>query len=310
LAIPDFLIIGAMKAGTASLYSVLTDHPEINLSLVREPSFFTLEDENNTGNWDLGMHWYRNLFRSAPGFMGEASTAYTKFPRILGVPGRIHQTNPDVRLIYLVRNPIDRAISHYLHKVLSGHESKPIQAALATSGNQYLVTSMYYMQIQQYREWFSKEQILVVVCEELWRKPRKSLDQICTFLKIDPAALSPSQMIKRNVTVDKALRRLSQEPANQAQEQLKEALVSGSIARDASARSIGGVLGFDLSSRKRLVSKFVDDYTGLCKYLGHSIVEWDEEFGVNCANDKAPFVLPSRQPLETTSSLPHEINTR
>src|SRR5688572_24468381 len=112
--LPNFFIIGAMKAGTTSLWQYLRRHPEIFMSKLKEPGYFTEELR-----WDQGIEWYRSLFDDAGSAraVGEASTSYTKWPRFAGIPARMHALVPEARLIYLVRDPGDRIRSHYIHNL-------------------------------------------------------------------------------------------------------------------------------------------------------------------------------------------------
>ena len=116
--LPSFLVIGAMKAGTTSLYHYLHAHPQVFMPSIKELDFFVAG-----GNWGRGLHWYQKQFAGAgPGAVavGEASTMYTKYPSVDGVPERIAAHLPEVRLVYVVRDPIDRIRSHYRHRVAVG----------------------------------------------------------------------------------------------------------------------------------------------------------------------------------------------
>jgi Sulfotransferase domain len=276
---PDFLIIGAMKAGTTSLYNVLKSHPEINMSLVKEPNFFMVDKDRN-GTWHLGINWYKNLFRNRLGLTAEASTAYTKFPTVLGIASRIHRINPNVRLIYLVRHPVDRAISHYLHNVIAGHEKRDIHKVLA-GANQYVFTSMYFLQLQQYLMRFSKEQICIIVCEHMWANPNATLDRVCRFLGVASIALSDNKMVRRNASGLRTVEQVVDDPTNEAQQQLRLAMLGEPIKDDDSAQALGRALGFGSSERQRLVSRFTDDYQALTEFLGHPINEWDKDLVID-----------------------------
>ena len=126
--LPNFIVIGAMKSGTTSLFHYLQAHPQVFMSPLKEVEFFVEEK-----NWRRGMDWYRAQFAGAsPGALaiGEASTAYTKYPEYPGVPERIASSLPDARLIYILRDPIERIRSHYQHRVLSGAEREPLERAV------------------------------------------------------------------------------------------------------------------------------------------------------------------------------------
>lgn len=161
--LPNFLIIGAMKAGTTSLYEYLRRHPQIFMPAVKELNFFVAER-----NWDRGRDWYEKHFQGAEAAsaVGEATTHYTRFPQFEGVPKRIAGLLPDVRLIYVVRDPVDRMQSEYVYRRLGGWEKRPIDQALR-SDRTYLDGSRYALQLEQYLPFFDRSQILVLKSEDL-----------------------------------------------------------------------------------------------------------------------------------------------
>lgn len=181
--LPNFLVIGAMKSGTDSLYRYLRAHPQVFMPDTKEPHYFIEEL-----NWSRGRDWYESLFDAAVGAaaVGEASTTYSKYPTHQGVPERIAAVLPDVRLIYLVRHPIDRIRSQYLHEVLVRAERDPIERALLHQPR-YLDYSRYFLQISQYLEFFPPEQLLVITSESLRHSRRDTLRRVFSFLEIDPS---------------------------------------------------------------------------------------------------------------------------
>jgi hypothetical protein len=193
LILPNFLVIGAMKAGTTSLHRYLQGHPQIYLpdrydeAGTKEFDFFT-----TAHNWDRGVDWYASHFAGAgaASAIGEVSPNYSKYPEHPGVPGRIHSLMPDVRLVYLVRDPIERMRSHYVHQVGKGKEHRDIDAAL-TDEPAYLDQSCYWMQIEQYLEYFSREQVLVITTEDLRDRRSHTVARVLAFLDVDPEWVSP-----------------------------------------------------------------------------------------------------------------------
>ena len=184
--LPNFLVIGAMKAGTTSLYHYLRGHPRIFMPPVKELDYFAREPGSGHG-----IDWYRRQFAPAPAgsiAIGEASTLYTKHPRFPGVPERIAAQIPDARLIYLVRDPIERIRSHYQHQVALGAERAPLAEAVFRDPI-YLDTSRYAMQIDRYLEVFSPEQLLVVISERLRGDREVAVREIFAFLGLDSSPL-------------------------------------------------------------------------------------------------------------------------
>lgn len=179
--LPNFLVIGAAKAGTTSLYRYLRAHPQVFMPATKELNFFVEND-----GWRKGRSWYERHFQAAGNAIavGEASPNYTKHPLFAGVPGRIAQLIPQARLIYLVRHPIERFRSGYLDEVRRGRQPNPIQAALATNPS-ILAASSYAMQIEQYLEHFRREQLLVITSEELKERRVATLARVHAFLGVD-----------------------------------------------------------------------------------------------------------------------------
>lgn len=179
--LPNFLVIGAMKAGTDSLYQYLRAHPQVFMSETKELDYFVEEL-----NWRRGRAWYEQQFAAAGGAraIGEASTNYSKYPTYAGVPERIAALLPDVRLIYLVRHPIERMRSQYLHEVLMGRERRPIEVALLVDPT-YVAYSRYHLQLSRYLQYFPTDRILVVTSERLRDARRETLARVFTFLDVD-----------------------------------------------------------------------------------------------------------------------------
>lgn len=177
--LPSFLVIGGMKCGTSALYEHLIKHPSIFISK-KNIDFF------NDECWPKGLEWYKSFFpesETTDKIIGEISTEYTKAPHRAHVPERISETLPNVRLIYLVRHPIKRMISQYIHCINNLSESRPIELALKPSGdNPYVNTSLYYMQLELYLNYYNKENILILKSEDLLKQPRNTLDKMFEFI--------------------------------------------------------------------------------------------------------------------------------
>src|SRR5262245_19380143 len=135
-----------MKAGTTSLAHYLRAHPQVHVPERKELYFFTGED-----HWRRGTAWYESQFDGAGEALavGEACVGYSMHPVYADVPERIATVLPRVRFIYLVREPVDRMVSHYRHRVWHGEEDLPIERALFEHG-EYLDTSRYAMQVERY----------------------------------------------------------------------------------------------------------------------------------------------------------------
>ncbi|WCO65841.1 sulfotransferase [Iamia majanohamensis] len=160
--LPDFVVIGAMKAATTSLFTWLAQHPGTTLPPGKEPTFFS-----DDRRWARGVDWYRCLFPEGPGITGEASPAYTWPDRSAVAAARLEATAPDARLVFVAREPGARARSHYLHRVRRGVERQPFAAAIARSGNPYVTTSCYWTCLQPWLTGPTADRLLVVRFEDL-----------------------------------------------------------------------------------------------------------------------------------------------
>jgi hypothetical protein len=181
--LPNFLVIGAMKAGTTSLYHYLRDHPQVFMPDTKEVNFF-----NPLRNWRRGVSWYEEQFRAAPTealAIGEASTSYTKYPWVTGVPERISSVLGEVRLIYVLRDPVERMRSQYLHHVATGQEWRPIEQAFREEP-MYLNISRYAFQLDQYEPFIQRDRILVIDSRDLRDDRLPTLRGVFAFLGVEP----------------------------------------------------------------------------------------------------------------------------
>jgi hypothetical protein len=181
--LPTFALIGAMKAGTTSISSALDTHPAVFMCTPKEPQFFTTR-------WDRGLAWYEGLFDPAGDALarGDASTSYTDFPRKPEAPQRMAEVVPDIKLVYVVRDPVARMRSHYRHRVADGLESRPVEVALLD--DRYVRRSCYALQVEQYLRYFPESQLLVLEGEDLLRGGR-SWSRLFEFIGVPLLAEPP-----------------------------------------------------------------------------------------------------------------------
>jgi hypothetical protein len=180
--LPDFIVIGAMKAGTTSLFQYLRPHPQVFMPWRKEVDFFSSKT-----NWPKGVGWYEEHFAGAPPGhkIGEASPNYSKRHLWPETPDRLMDTLPEVRIIYLVRDPIVRLQSMYLDMLSYGGETRSIGRALANID--YVLTSSYGMQIEPYVARLGRDRVLVDTSERLRAEPAAVMQRIFAFLDVDPA---------------------------------------------------------------------------------------------------------------------------
>lgn len=177
--LPDFIVIGAMKCGTTSLHYYLRSHPDIFMPREKELDYFS-----NESNYEKGESWYRSKFQENNLLNGEASPNYTKAHLFKGIPEKMYQLLPNVKLIYLYRDPVERAYSHYIHSLSSGREKKAPEEALTADSN-YLLTSRYYWQLNHYLKFYPRSHFLLIDSDELKRHRKKALSRVYRFLNVD-----------------------------------------------------------------------------------------------------------------------------
>ncbi len=180
--LPDFIIIGGMKCGTTSLYHYLNEHPGIYMSDPKEPSFFAEEK-----SWGKGWDWYHSLFAPAGAqqITGEASTCYTLYPRFQDAPEKIREYLPDVKLIYIMREPLKRILSHYWYWVKCFDETRKLPLALREDPVRYIEPSRYAAQLERYFERFPQSRFHIITIEALEQEPVNELQSCFRFLGVD-----------------------------------------------------------------------------------------------------------------------------
>jgi hypothetical protein len=189
-ALPTFFIIGSAKAGTTSLHHYLDQHPQIRMSVEKEPNFFS-GPENGIpylGPRVERLGEYEQLFDPSAEVRGEASVSYTTYPRRKGVPERIKGLVPDAKFIYLVRDPISRTVSQYHHRVAIGGERRSLREVLGDLSDPdsiYICRSLYATQVELYLRHFLQERLLVIDQADLLADRESTLREIFAFLSVD-----------------------------------------------------------------------------------------------------------------------------
>ena len=185
-ALPDFLIIGAPKCGTTSLYYLLAEHPHVEPAAAKELHFFN-------SHFDLGMEWYRRCFPRPEQKDGRSTITGEATPSYLGdlyAPGRVAEVVPQVRLLVLLRNPVDRAFSHFQMAQRKGWATTATfeeavgaeHAGRLDEDSWYLSGGIYADQLARWSSLFGHEQILVLRSEDFSRSPEETLERVLGFL--------------------------------------------------------------------------------------------------------------------------------
>ena len=199
-ALPTFVIVGAMKCGTTALHRMLGAHPDIAMSDPKELNFFfgtappvDADDHWSAGNWWRGVGWYAAHFPTHAPVRGESSPGYTS-PDHPHVADRLAATLPDARLVYLVRDPVDRAVSQYLHHRRDGTEARPLADALLDPASQYLARSRYHERLTPFLDRFPSDRLLIVATEDLRDQPSSTMARVLRFLDADPRVMPSAHL--------------------------------------------------------------------------------------------------------------------
>ncbi len=190
-ALPTLVVIGAMKCGTTALHNYLDAHPDIGMSDRKEVDFFLGADRvdgsapGTAGNWHRGWDWYTSLFDPEWPVRGECSPGYTS-PDHADVAARMASRLSEVRLVYLVRDPVARAVSQYHHHCRDGDEHRSMGEALLDARSQYIARSRYHERLEPFLRHFAAEQVLVVVQERLLGNRRPELARVYAHAGADP----------------------------------------------------------------------------------------------------------------------------
>ena len=185
-------IVGAPKTGTTSLYYYLNQHTNVCMSSIKEPNFFSAKEVNSLFYKSQivdDINEYHKLFsQNKKQIIGEASVSYLFFNE---VPNRIYKYNPKAKIIILLRNPIERALSHYLMDFRLGFCSENFEDIIAQPEifpqyyQQYLELGNYFLQLKRYKNVFNENQLSIVFYDDLKSDSQKVMKNIFSFLEIE-----------------------------------------------------------------------------------------------------------------------------
>ena len=178
--LPNLLVIGAPKCGTTSVHSYLDQHPDVSMSNPKELRYFWRDD------WLEARQWYESHFQLEAQVRGESTPAYSMWPVRRNVPERAALLVPDAKIIYLVRDPIDRVLSHYYQRLSDGYRA-PLKSyidSVEKPSNVLVCPSRYRTQLERWMMYFDTSQVLVVDCDELKVDRASVITGILRFLAL------------------------------------------------------------------------------------------------------------------------------
>ena len=299
---PDFLLIGAPKAGTTALHAALAQHPEVFVSDPKEPKFWLCDaappphwcgpgDKHSQQEWIWRPDEYADLFRAAlPEQVRGESTPFYLWSR--GAHRRIAEALPDVRLVAVVRDPIDRAYSNWMHLWSDGLEREPdFEQALSREAERvsagwapfwrYRELGMYGEQLAHLFTYVDPQRVLVLRYREVVDEPAATFDRVCSFLGITEGIVGevPRDNAKPYVTpgwrpsvlgpVVRAGARLGQFAPPRYWRRASEPLIA-MLAGDQAARRPS----LTAAQRERLIPRFAEDIALLAQLTGQDFSDW------------------------------------
>ncbi len=190
----DFVVIGAMRAGTTTLYDILSRHPDIAMSRDKETDYF-IADKNH----GRGLEWYNRQFDPSRPLRGDISPNYSKAMDFPGVPRRLAELCPDARLIYVLRDPVSRAVSQYRHSWNMG--LLRVRPEELNGSREYLSlinASSYAAQLDAWRAYFPADRILVIDFDAMLKDPQQHVDKILRH--VGAAPMQVPNLPSRNTT--------------------------------------------------------------------------------------------------------------
>ncbi|MDD5405132.1 MAG: sulfotransferase [Sulfuricella sp.] len=190
---PNLFLVGAMKSGTTTLHELLAPHPQISMSEPKEPCYFVDPEALRTHwpeMWRMGI-WkseqaYLALFPNKAGakYLGESSTDYSKAPKLSGVVEKLAAYSPGARIVYIMRDPVERTISHYWHMAEHRGEMRAPLAAISQDPH-YTEVSHYALQLRPYIAHFGREHVYALTFEALKNDPLQTVLALYAWLGVD-----------------------------------------------------------------------------------------------------------------------------
>lgn len=284
--LPTFILAGAPKSGTTTLWEFFQMHPDICTCAIKEPKYFIKANDvkpTYKGNYQKGLQWYQSLFKNckSSAAIGEASGNYfanTNAPQLM------KELIPNVTLVFILRDPVERIYSHYWNEIRDGR-SLPEFNTLVKKGypefERYAYISTYQMHIQRYENYFSKEQINIFLFDDLQKKPRKLLKAVYKAINVNPDFLPEYPGKKFNTRripyfrwLDRAFFLLSTNyrmKTKQPPPYWVHNLAINILNRNSKIKSF---LPMDKTTRKYLVSKFHSTVDFVETKLNRSLPAW------------------------------------
>jgi len=273
---PNYIIIGAQKSGTTTLAEMFRQHPQIFMSRPKEIHYFDREE-----NYAKGPAWYEAHFEQADPArhlaIGEATPNYSAVGLHPEIPGRMHAYLPDLRLIYIVRDPIERIRSQWYFVRSKEPGLAPLREAVR-SDPRFLAHSCYGRNVEAYRERYGEDRVLVSFLDDYQRDPGGELARICRFLGVDDSFAFAEADKPRNMMAAPGLFRwcIDHVPGFLAAKKRVPRSVKGWVATNV-LRKLDPKPDFDAETRAWVAAQLGDDIRGFLARHGKSAAHWPLE---------------------------------
>lgn len=273
----SFLGIGAQKCATTWLHQALQAHPELNLPQQKEINFFSY-------HYDQGSYWYHQQFEALPLIRGEISPSYLPDHR---APERAYKYNPNLKIILMLRDPIDRAFSHHLHlirtQVLTG-EQTIFEKGLAANP-MYIEQSLYAKHLKNWLNYFPKEQIYWIFQEDLKTNHQDKYQALCQFLGINQHIHNSmvdqtvhSSSVSQYPTLEKNLKNAGKFARkiglSKLVQQTKSQAIVQQFMNEHKQHISETIPPIQNATQKVLLESFSDDMQNLCQLLEITDLPW------------------------------------
>lgn len=271
MTLPDFLIAGAAKAGTTSLYEYLRQHPDVYMSPLKEPGYYCADELTIEEAPIRTREQYEALFAGVKHerAIGEATTRYLPSPN---AAERIKRDLPEARIIISLRNPADRAYSSYLGRLRGNREHRPVEEAMQPD-SYYFATSLYYESLLRFYERF--RHVKVVLFDDLRADARALMRELYTFLEVDPGFV-PELGIHNRAAVPRspALNAIFIRSTNALRRITPRFLRGRGLTPRLHPLLLGPAAPLPPAIRKRMLDAFRDDVEKTSSLIGRDLSFW------------------------------------
>lgn len=278
----DFMIIGAQKSATTTLFDILKNHPDLCACKTKEPEFFS-----HTSNWMEKIEEYEMMFEKQEGQLAfEASTSYTAHPCYdKNIWEELWKYNPELKFIYIVRNPLDRIVSAHRFLYRQGYANKKNINSFIETSNYHINLSKYYFQIKPFIDLFGANNVKIVLFEDFSKSPESVINEILDFLSVEQFQSFTSEILKSNTKERKLILKTGFNPMIKLYINLRKYLpknLSHKLNKHLMYRKISDRdLYISPLTLKRLEYELLPDIENFEKLIYKDLSHWKNKFNID-----------------------------